>query len=115
MDKYVNVNYILAKISSHAQRIGTNNDMYQLAHLHIIELIEKEAKEIDEISIYGYPVSQLALVAARLRKEGKDTFTVKADNEAFLDGYAAARTEILSQIEQSLNKTIGECKEWKES
>lgn len=106
MDKYVNVNYIIAQISSHAQRVGTSNEMYQLAHSHIIDLIERQARSLDELSIYGYSVSDLALVAERLRKEKVEPHVLKADNEAFSSGYNAARGDFMRSLEESINKAI---------
>lgn len=106
MTKYISVDRVISIIRDHAQRVGNSNEIYQLAHLHILELIRSEAKNLAELSINGYPVSDLAVIADRLRKEGKEPELLEASNEVFLAGYKAAKDEIMRNLEESINKAI---------
>lgn len=111
MNKYVNIDALITEISDHGTRVSrgiseTGREIYQLAHKHIIDLIERQARSLDELSIYGYSVSDLALVAERLRKEKVEPHVLKADNEAFSSGYKAARDDFMRSLEESINKAI---------
>lgn len=105
----IDKNKAIAEIRDHAQRVGSDNDIYQLANNHVIRIIsELPTVDAEETMILGYRIKDLAIIAARLRKDNIDPIVLKADNEAFLDGYKAARDEFDKSIEQSINKIIGD-------
>ena len=55
MDNLIRLGTALAEIKAHKKRIGTDNDFYQLAHDHIIRLINNlEPVDIEEIRTKNY-------------------------------------------------------------
>lgn len=67
---------VIKAIEDHKKRIGTDSDLYQLAHDHIIRIVK-------------------AIQPPRV---------LKADNDTFLVGYEAARDEISSRIRDTVDK-----------
>lgn len=93
MDELISKRQIIEEIRDHAQRVGLGNDFYQLAHDHIIRIIEKApACNIDG--------------AERIRKDKTDPIVLKTDNVAFLEGYKAAQDEFIKMIEQAIENNI---------
>lgn len=108
MDKYISIDSAINAIRVHKESVAPHNDIYQLAHDHIIELLSRqEALELEELRILGYRVKDLAVIAERIRKDNIDPRVLEADNEAFLEGYKLAHDEFNQSIEQSINKIIG--------
>lgn len=61
----------------------------------------------EDIYILGYRVKDLVVIAERLRKDKVDPQVLRADNEAFLEGYKHARDEFQASIEKSIESIIG--------
>lgn len=103
---------IIEEIRAHAQRVGLDSDLYQLAHDHIIRIIENapsyEYELTEDSFIFGYRVKDFIIIAERLRQDKNftDPIVLKADNEAFLEGYKLAHAEIQEQLEKSINNII---------
>ena len=106
---YINKEALIADIAGHKQRVGVNNDFYQLAHDHIIQIVnlQKAYDDPEECFILGYRVKDLVVIAERLRKDKVDPQVLRADNEAFLEGYKHARDELQASIEKSIESIIG--------
>lgn len=106
---YINKEELIADIAGHKQRVGVNNDFYQLAHDHIIQIVnlQKAYTDPEEFFIFGYRVKDLVVIAERLRKDKVDPQVLRADNEAFLEGYKHARDEFQASIEKSIKSIIG--------
>lgn len=107
MAKYINLESAIAAIRSHSQRVGQNNDFYQLAHDHIIDVLKREPSyDEEEITLYGYRAKDLVIVAERLRKDNIDPIVLKGNNEEFLEGYKHAQAEIKQSLEESIRRIV---------
>lgn len=69
---------VIKAIEDHKKRIGTESDLYQLAHDHIIRIVK-------------------AIEPPRV---------LKADNDTFIAGYEAIREDISSIIKIDVDKVI---------
>lgn len=108
-DKLISLDTAIAEIKAHKERIGTDNDFYQLAHDHIIRLINNlEPVNIEELYVNGYRVKDLIIIAERLRKDNIDPIVLKANNEAFMDGYKICSEEFKASLEKSVQEIIGD-------
>lgn len=109
MARYIDLDLAIQEIQAHKERIGTDNDFYQLAHDHIIRIISKlEAVDIEETYVKGYRVKDLVIIAERLRKDKIDPIVLKANNEAFMEGYKICSEEFKAHLEKSVEKIIGD-------
>lgn len=109
MARYIDLDLAIQEIQAHKERIGTDNDFYQLAHDHIIRLINNlEPVNIEELYVYGYRVKDLIIIAERLRKDNIDPIVLKANNDAFMDGYKICLEEFKASLEKSVQKIIGD-------
>ena len=109
---------IIKEIRAHAQRVGIKNNLYQLAHDHIIRIIEQmipadpDCMDLEQLSvafICGYRVKDLIVIAERLHnnKNFIDPIVLGANNDAFLEGYKLAYDEINASINKSIESIIG--------
>ena len=109
---------IIKEIRAHAQRVGVDNELYQLAHDHIIRIIEQmtpadpycmDLEQLSESFVCGYRVKDLIVIAERLHnnKNFIDPIVLNANNDAFLEGYKVAYEEFKASIEKSINQIIG--------
>lgn len=107
---YINKEELISEIRDHAKRIGSGDfDLYQLAHDHIIRIVsEMPPVDFEDIFILGYRVKDLVVIAERIRKDKVDPQVLRADNEAFLEGYKHARDEFQASIEKSIESIIGD-------
>lgn len=107
---YINKEELISEIRDHAKRIGSGDgdfDLYQLAHYHIIRLVEQTTPvDFADLRILGYRAKDLGIIAQRLRKDNIDPVVLQADNEAFLEGYKRAYDEINASIKESIDKII---------
>lgn len=109
MDNLIRLGTALAEIKAHKERIGTDNDFYRLAHDHIIRIISNlEPVEIEETYVKGYRVKDLVIIAERLRKDNIDPIVLKANNEAFMEGYKICSEEFKANLEKSVKKIVGD-------
>ena len=108
MEELISKRQLIEEIRAHAQRVGLGNDFYQLAHDHIIRIIEKaQPYDLSEDSfIFGYRVKDLIVIAERIRKDNVYPVVLKADNEAFIDGYKRARDDFNEQLKKSIDNII---------
>ena len=97
---------VIETIKAHKERIGTGNDLYQLAHAHIIRLIKESTFQIDLNSIFieGYRLKDLIVLAERLRREEREPKVVEAANEAFLSGYKMANEDFKRSLDEAIIK-----------
>lgn len=104
------VERVIELIENHKSVVAPHNEYYQLAHDHIIKLIRRKEvyPDLDNIYIEGYRLKDLVIIAERLRKDKLKPQVVMAANEAFLDGYKAAREEFNKALEESVNRIIEE-------
>lgn len=109
MARYIDLDLAIQEIQAHKERIGTDNDFYQLAHDHIIRIISNlEPVEIEETYVKGYRVKDLVIIAERLRKDNIDPIVLKANNEAFIEGYKICSEEFKANLEKSVEKIVGD-------
>ncbi len=108
---------IIKEIKHHAQTVARDNVFYQLAHDHIIRIIEQmtpadpycmDLEQLSESFICGYRVKDLIVIAERLRNNENfiDPIVLKANNEAFLEGYKVAHDEFNESIDKAIKNII---------
>ena len=61
---------------------------------------------LNSISLMGYRVSDLIIVAERLKAGGVDILQFKNYNDGFKDGYARAQADINEALQASIEKII---------
>ena len=63
-------------------------------------------EDLKNIRIMGYAVSDLIIVAERLRAGGVDIMKLKDYNAAFIDGYQKAQADFNKAMQDSVRATI---------
>lgn len=107
MTKYIRLDKAIEEIRKHGERIGSENEVYQLAHYHIIKLLENiDYIESEDMDIGGYRAKDLVITAERLRKDNIDRYIIKADNAAFMEGYTRAQEEFKQSLEDCVNNIV---------
>lgn len=60
--------------------------------------------DLEAMSIYGYPVKDLAILAQRMHSDGLDPLTLRNSNEDYLAGYNRAYEESNKALEDAFRK-----------
>lgn len=62
--------------------------------------------DIETMSIYGYPVKDLFILAQRMHSDGLDPQTLHNSNEDYIAGYKRAYEESNKALEDAFNKVL---------
>ena len=62
--------------------------------------------DMESMSIYGYPVKDLAILAQRMHSDGLDPLTLRNSNEDYIAGYKRAYEESNKALEDAFNKML---------
>lgn len=62
--------------------------------------------DLEAMSIYGYPVKDLAILAQRMHSDGLDPLTLRNSNEDYIAGYKRAYEESNKALEDAINKMV---------
>lgn len=62
--------------------------------------------DLESMSIYGYPVKDLAILAQRIHSDGLDPQTLRNSNEDYIAGYKRAYEESNKALEDAINKMV---------
>lgn len=63
-------------------------------------------EDLNNIRIMGYCVSDLIIVAERLRAGGVDIMKLKDYNQAFIDGYQRAQADFNKAMQECIKNTV---------
>ena len=62
--------------------------------------------DLETMSIYGYPVKDLFILAQRIHSDGLDPQTLRNSNEDYIAGYKRAYEESNKALEDAFNKML---------